>query len=176
MDMLKFYIDGKWVAPVIPATIDVINPATEEVCATISAGSAEDANRAVMAARKAFASFSQTTKAERLALLKRILEVYDSRLDEMAEAISNEMGAPLIMAKSGKPEALAISKAVMRFCGKYTPVLSSPTLMYSPPLFGGWLCHVKPSAPRLWLRLVARVVQQDRTTDAPSSAFQQCHK
>ena len=102
MDMLKFYIDGKWVAPVIPATIDVINPATEEVCATISAGSAEDANRAVLAARKAFASFSQTTKAGRLALLKRILEVYESRLDDMAEAISNEMGAPLIMAKDSQ--------------------------------------------------------------------------
>ena len=102
MDPLKFYIDGQWVNPSTTKTIDVINPATEEVCQTIAAGGPEDVNRAVAAARRAFASFSQTSKAERVALLKRILEIYNSRLNEMAAAISDEMGAPLIMAKDSQ--------------------------------------------------------------------------
>jgi aldehyde dehydrogenase (NAD+) len=102
MDPLKFYIDGQWVKPSGTARIDVINPATEEVCQTIAAGNAEDVDRAVKAARRAFVTFSQTTKAERVTLLKRVLEVYLSRLDEMAEAISSEMGAPIIMAKDSQ--------------------------------------------------------------------------
>src|SRR4051812_43861623 len=68
---LKFYIDGAWVDPVKPATIDVINPATEEAYTKISAGSAADVDNAVMAARAAFESFSRTAKAERVALLKK---------------------------------------------------------------------------------------------------------
>jgi aldehyde dehydrogenase (NAD+) len=102
MDPLKFYIDGEWVEPAGEGRIDVINPASEEVCQTIAAGGAEDVDRAVAAARRAFVLFSQTTKAERLALLRRILEVYNKCLDEMAAAISDEMGAPLIMAKDSQ--------------------------------------------------------------------------
>jgi aldehyde dehydrogenase (NAD+) len=102
MDPLKFYIDGNWVQPAGGRRIDVINPATEEVCQTIAAGGAEDVNRAVAAARRAFAAYSHTSKAERLLLLGRILEIYNERLDEMAAAISDEMGAPLIMAKDSQ--------------------------------------------------------------------------
>jgi aldehyde dehydrogenase (NAD+) len=102
MDPLKFYIDGQWVNPASSKTIDVINPATEEVCQTVAAGNAEDVDRAVAAAKRAFVTFSQSSKAERVALLKRILEVYNSRLDAMAVAISDEMGAPLIMAKDSQ--------------------------------------------------------------------------
>jgi aldehyde dehydrogenase (NAD+) len=102
MDPLKFYVDGKWIEPVGKARIDVINPANEEVCQTIAVGGAEDVNRAVAAARRAFAAFSQTAKAERVALLRRILEIYNERLDAMAVAISDEMGAPLIMAKDSQ--------------------------------------------------------------------------
>lgn len=102
MNPLKFYIDRKWVDPAGKGRIDVINPATEEVCQTIAAGGAEDVNRAVDAAKRAFASWSFSTKAERLALLNRILEVYNERLDEMAAAISDEMGAPLVMAKDSQ--------------------------------------------------------------------------
>ena len=102
MDPLKFYIDGNWVEPAGSGRIAVINPSTEEVCQTIAAGGAEDVNRAVAAARMAFASYSQTTKAERLVLLRRILAIYNERLDEMAAAISDEMGAPLIMAKDSQ--------------------------------------------------------------------------
>jgi aldehyde dehydrogenase (NAD+) len=102
MDPLKFYIDGKWIAPSGNKTIAVINPATEDVCQTVAAGNAEDVDKAVAAARKAFATYSLTSKQERLTLLRRILEVYNSRLDEMAEAISAEMGAPLVMAKDSQ--------------------------------------------------------------------------
>jgi aldehyde dehydrogenase (NAD+) len=95
---LKFYIDGAWVDPLVPATLDVINPATEEPIAKISMGTAKDVDRAVKAARKAFATFSQTSKEERVALLERILEVHKSRYDDVAKAISAEMGAPITLA------------------------------------------------------------------------------
>ncbi len=102
---LKFYIDGAWVDPVTPKTLDVINPATEEAFATISVGSAADVDRAVAAARAAFPAFSQTTKAERVALLRRILAVYDQRIDDIAKAVSDEMGAPIGMAKDSQAGA-----------------------------------------------------------------------
>ena len=95
---LKVYINGAWVDPVVPKTIDVINPATEEAFASISVGSAADVDRAVAAARAAFPAFSQTSKEERLKLLRRILEVYKARINDIAEAVSNEMGAPLGLA------------------------------------------------------------------------------
>ena len=95
---LKFYIDGAWVDPLVPATLDVINPATEEPIAKISMGTAKDVDRAVKAARKACASFSQTSKEERIALLERILEAYKARYDDVAKAISSEMGAPITLA------------------------------------------------------------------------------
>ena len=94
----KFYIDGAWVDPVEPRTLDVINPATEEAVATISLGSAKDVDRAVKAARAAFPAFSRTTKADRIALLQRIIEAYKARYDDIAKAISLEMGAPAWLA------------------------------------------------------------------------------
>ncbi len=94
----NFYIDGQWVAPVQPKYIDVINPATETAFAEVALGSAADVDRAVVAARQAFDSYSQTPVKERLALLARIAEVYESRYDEMAQTISQEMGAPITMA------------------------------------------------------------------------------
>ncbi|HXJ83082.1 MAG TPA: aldehyde dehydrogenase family protein [Candidatus Methylomirabilis sp.] len=95
---LKFYIDGAWVDPVEPRTLDVINPATEEPVARISLGSAADVDRAVKAARAAFPAYSHTPKAERLALLQRIVEAYKARYDDIARAISLEMGAPASLA------------------------------------------------------------------------------
>lgn len=96
----KFYIDGAWVDPVAPKLFDVINPATEEVAGQISMGSAADIDRAVKAARAAFPSFSRTSKQERLALLERIIAVFERRFDEMAEIITAEMGSPLWFAKT----------------------------------------------------------------------------
>jgi aldehyde dehydrogenase (NAD+) len=97
-DHLKFYIDGQWVDPIGTATLDVINPATEESIGRIAMGNAEDVNRAVAAARRAFESFSRTSKSERIALLERVIEVYKKRIPDLAAAISDEMGAPLKLA------------------------------------------------------------------------------
>ncbi len=91
----KFYIDGQWVDPVTPKSRPVINPATEAAMYEIALGSAADVDKAVSAARRAFDTFSQTTREERIALLTRIIEVYKTRAKELGAAISDEMGAPL---------------------------------------------------------------------------------
>lgn len=102
---LKFYIDGAWIDPVKPATIDVINPATEEAYTRIAAGSAADVDRAVAAARAAFPTFSQTSKADRLQLLGRIIAAYKARMKDIAQAVSDEMGAPIGMALNAQAAA-----------------------------------------------------------------------
>ena len=101
-DHLNFYIDGAWVPPAKPATRDVINPATEQSIGRISMGSAEDVDRAVKAARKAFATFSRTTPAERIALLENIVRVYKTKQEELAQTISTEMGAPIWLSKAAQ--------------------------------------------------------------------------
>ncbi len=93
-DYRKFYIDGAWVDPAAAKTLDVINPATEAVCGTISMGSAADVDRAVAAAKKAFAGFSQTSRADRIELLQNIMAEYQKRYADIAAAITEEMGAP----------------------------------------------------------------------------------
>ncbi len=95
----KFYIDGVWVDPASDRSLDVINPATEEVVSTISLGSSVDVDKAVEAARRAFETFSKTSRDERIALLGKIVEAYKARLDQMATVISAEMGAPAWLAK-----------------------------------------------------------------------------
>jgi len=99
---LQFYIDGHWVDPATPRTLEVINPATEAVAGHISLGSAADVDRAVRAARAAFASYSQTSVAERIALLERILAEYQKRDADMAAAITEEMGAPALLARKAQ--------------------------------------------------------------------------
>lgn len=93
-DYLKFYIDGQWVDPVELKTADVINPATEEISGRIAMGSAADVERAVQAARRAFPAWSQTTREERLDILRAIQSGYAKRQQELGEAITEEMGAP----------------------------------------------------------------------------------
>lgn len=102
LEKLKFYIDGKWVDPVTPRTLEVIDPAHEEPFARISMGSAADVDKAVAAARRAFETFSRTSKAERLALMQKIVEVYQKRYGEFVETISREMGAPLGLSKAAQ--------------------------------------------------------------------------
>ncbi len=99
---LKFFIDGAWVDPVEPALLDVIDPSTEEAFTTISIGSRADVDRAVAAAKRAFATFSVTDQAERLALLERILAAYNERFEDIAQAVSREMGAPLSFARESQ--------------------------------------------------------------------------
>ena len=91
----KFYIDGEWVDPIKKNDFDVINPCNEDPCAVISLGSTEDTNRAVKAAKTAFETWKETSKKERIKLLEKLLTIYKKRFNEMAEAISLEMGAPM---------------------------------------------------------------------------------
>jgi aldehyde dehydrogenase (NAD+) len=97
-EYLKFYIGGQWVDPAELKTLDVINPATEQVSGKIALGSAADVDRAVKAARKAFATWSLTSREERLAVLQRILEQYQKRAGDLGAAITEEMGAPKALA------------------------------------------------------------------------------
>jgi aldehyde dehydrogenase (NAD+) len=99
---LKFYINGEWVDPVKPATLDVINPTTEEPFARISMGSEADVNNAVAAAKAAFDSFSRTTVAERVELFGAILGEYDKRKGDIAQVISTEMGAPIWLSNAAQ--------------------------------------------------------------------------
>jgi aldehyde dehydrogenase (NAD+) len=101
-DNRQFYIDGAWVDPVEAKELKVVNPATEEVSGVISMGGAKDVDRAVAAARRAFDSYSRTSPAERLALMERILAAYKAHYDEIAQAISIEMGAPITLSKGSQ--------------------------------------------------------------------------
>jgi len=99
---MQFYIDGEWVDPKIPQPFEVIDPSTEEAYAKISLGSKADLDLAVAAARRAFVGFSQTSKAERIELLQRILKAYQARYKDLAAAISKEMGAPTQLAMNAQ--------------------------------------------------------------------------
>jgi aldehyde dehydrogenase (NAD+) len=135
-DCKKFYIDGKWIDPVEARDFAVINPANEEPVATISLGSSTDVDRAVAAAERAFESYSQTSLQERLDLLRRIIEVYQSRMEEMAAAISQEMGAPSSLSRKAQAPAglahlLEIVKVLEHF--KFEELKGS-TLMRKEPI------------------------------------------
>jgi aldehyde dehydrogenase (NAD+) len=93
-ECLKFYIDGQWVDPIEKKTANPINPATEEVSGTIALGGAADVDRAVKAARKAFATWSQTSREDRLKVLERIMVEFQKRTADLAAAVTEEMGAP----------------------------------------------------------------------------------
>ncbi len=86
----EFYIDGEWVKPAESKECDVINPATEEVCAVISLGSEADVDHAVATAKKAFSSYSQTKLEERVALIENLLEIMGRRNEDMAQAVSTD--------------------------------------------------------------------------------------
>jgi aldehyde dehydrogenase (NAD+) len=93
-DYLKFYIDGQWVEPVELKTLDVDNPTTEKVSGKIALGSAADVDKAVAAARRAFATWSVSTREERLDVLQQIAAEYGKRSGDLADAVHEEMGAP----------------------------------------------------------------------------------
>jgi len=117
---LKHYIDGAWVESEGGKRHAVIDPATEQPCTEITLGSAADVDKAVAAARRAFESYSQTTVAERAALLGRIIEEYKARIPDLAAAISQEMGAPIgfataAQAPTGLGHFLSTLKALNEF-------------------------------------------------------------
>jgi len=101
-NLQKFYIDGAWVSPASSTTFDVINPATEEAIATIAMGNATDVDHAVAAANKAFDSWSETTAETRAVLMDKLIEIYKRRYEEIAQAMSSEMGAPISFSREGQ--------------------------------------------------------------------------
>ena len=101
-ESLTFYIDGQWVDPIEPRAIDVINPATDKAIGRVSLGSRADVDRAVKAARLAFATYSRISKAARIALLEKVIACYQERLDDLAKTISSEMGAPMSLATTAQ--------------------------------------------------------------------------
>jgi aldehyde dehydrogenase (NAD+) len=171
MDHLKFYIDGEWVDPVTPATIDVINPATEKAFTQVSAGSAADVDLAVAAARRAFVDYSQWSVAQRLELLQEIRRGYKKYFDDIAQAISSEMGAPIDLArgsqaKLGAGHIKSAIKALLNFqfeavedgmilrhepigvCGLITPwnwPMNQVAVKVIPALAAGCTMVLKPS-------------------------------
>ena len=101
-NLLKFYVNGAWVAPLGQGRLGVENPATEEIVAEVALGSAADADRAVAAARAAFDGFSRWSAEDRIALLERILAEYNARYEDMAQAMMTEMGAPVTWAREAQ--------------------------------------------------------------------------
>src|SRR6266550_1121507 len=109
----SFYINGEWVEPIRSTPFELINPATELPFATVSLGSAEDVDKAVSAARRAFVSFSVTSKKERIDLLQRIVEKFQTREAEIMSVISLEMGAPKSLKMQTGAALVAIKQAIV---------------------------------------------------------------
>jgi aldehyde dehydrogenase (NAD+) len=135
-DYRNFYIDGKWVKPAAQNDFPVINPATEEVVAVISLGTAVDIDRAVAAARRAFTAYSETTVEERVALLRRISEIYRAKADEISQAITREMGTPITLSRKAQvPSGLAHLKEAERVLGQFKfEEIHGSTLMRKEPI------------------------------------------
>ncbi len=131
----QFYINGEWVDPISTDTIDVVNPATEQAFETIAAGNHDDVDAAVAAAKAAFGSFSQTTKDERIALLEKIIEVYKTRMGDIAGAVTAEMGAPsglanAAQAPSGLGHFMSTLKALKDF--EFEDAMGTTTVVKEP--------------------------------------------
>jgi aldehyde dehydrogenase (NAD+) len=170
-EYLKFYIDGKWVAPIELNTVEVISPATEQVSGKIALGSRGDVDKAVAAARKAFTAWSRTSREERLEVLGRILSEYQKRVGDLGAAVMEEMGAPKALAngfhvalgsghlstaievlKSFQFEeqrgATMIVKEPIGVCGMITPwnwPINQVTVKVFPALATGCTVVLKPS-------------------------------
>jgi aldehyde dehydrogenase (NAD+) len=124
----QFYIDGQWVAPSSDAAIAVINPATEAVIGSIAGGTAGDVDRAVTAARKAFATFSISSVEERRALLQRIVELMESRSEELAHAMTTEMGTAISFARASQvPFGIAHMRAALEVLADYDFIVRKGT-------------------------------------------------
>ncbi|EDM72066.1 putative aldehyde dehydrogenase protein [Roseobacter sp. AzwK-3b] len=172
LNLTKFYIDGKWVAPQSSVTLPVLNPATEAQIGTVSMGNAQDVDRAVAAAKAGFVDFSTTSKADRLDLLHRLKSATERRFEDLAQAMRMEMGAPITMARSAQADAaighlqgfidaleqlderqvLANGDVLLRepigVCGLITPwnwPMNQIALKVIPALATGSTCVLKPS-------------------------------
>jgi aldehyde dehydrogenase (NAD+) len=135
-DCRQFYINGKWVNPAKAHELIAINPATEEPIATLSLGSAADIDKAVAAAKNALGLYADTAVDDRVALLRRIIEIYKSRSEEMAQAISLEMGAPISLSRAAQvPAGLAHLSEIVKVLGRFKfEELVGSTMMRKEPI------------------------------------------
>jgi aldehyde dehydrogenase (NAD+) len=167
-----FYIDGAWIAPASAHDFEVIDPATEEPCATISLGAKAEVDKAVVAARRAFPEWAATPLEKRIALLEKLDAIMQRRLGELAEAISLEMGAPIDLATNDQApcgpwhmkgfleaardfqweEPFSKGQVIVRepigVCGLITPwnwPINQIALKVIPALLTGCTCVLKPS-------------------------------
>ncbi|MEM7120226.1 MAG: aldehyde dehydrogenase family protein [Pseudomonadota bacterium] len=137
-DFRKFYVNGAWVDPVGGAgALDVINPATEESVGQISLGSDKDVDQAVAAARAAFETFSQSTLEERTGLLERIVDIYKRRFDDVAKAITAEMGAPHSVSQEAQtPSGVGHFEQTLATLRSYAfeEAVNNATVVYKEPI------------------------------------------
>jgi len=135
-DCRQFYINGEWVHATDAHDSPVINPATEETVAVISLGTRRDVDKAVAAANRAFESYSQTTVKQRIELLRRVIDVYESKAKLMAQTISEEMGAPITLARTAQvPSGLSHLSVVADLLKHFEfETLQGSTLMRKEPI------------------------------------------
>ena len=135
-DCRQFYINGEWVHATDGHDFPVVNPATEEPVAVISLGTHRDVDKAIAAANRAFESYSQTTVKQRIELLRRVIEVYESKAKLMAQTISEEMGAPITLARSAQvPSGLSHLSVVADLLKHFEfETLQGSTLMRKEPI------------------------------------------
>lgn len=172
MDLTKHYVNGEWVTPISTNEFRILNPATEAQIGTIILGNEADVDRAVAAANTAFADFSKTSKSDRLDLLHALMAATKARFDDLAAAMSDEMGAPMTMSRDAQADAaighlqgfidalsaqdtretLANGDIMIRepigVCGLITPwnwPMNQVTLKVIPALATGCTCVLKPS-------------------------------
>jgi aldehyde dehydrogenase (NAD+) len=172
LDKRKFYINGQWLSPAAAHDFEVLNPATEKPIAIISIGSAADIDRAVIAAKAALESYSNTSVEQRVALLEKLLAIYKRRYAEMASTISLEMGAPITMSREQQadvgvghlqafidalkrlhlreelPNGDVLLREPIGVCGLITPwnwPINQIALKVIPALATGCTCILKPS-------------------------------
>ncbi|MDD4867422.1 MAG: aldehyde dehydrogenase family protein, partial [Mycobacterium sp.] len=132
----KFYIDGAWVDPFGTRTLDVINPATEQPITTIALGGEKDVERAVAAARRAFESYSQSSREERIDLLERIVDAYERRREELVSAVSQEMGSPVGLSRAAQvPSGVGHFRATLEALRNFVfeeAIGTTTTVVYEP--------------------------------------------
>ncbi|GAB2445562.1 aldehyde dehydrogenase family protein [Streptomyces incanus] len=95
----ELYIDGAWRTPLEGSVLELTDPATGALTGRVALGGEADVDRAVAAAERAFVSFSRTTVQQRIELLERILVEFDRRAEDLAQAVTAELGAPLALAR-----------------------------------------------------------------------------
>ncbi|MXW92681.1 MAG: aldehyde dehydrogenase family protein [Rhodospirillaceae bacterium] len=186
-DLSAFLVGGEWVTPSSKTEFPVLNPATEQRIGTIVLGNETDVDRAVAAAVKAFRTYSLTTKAERLALLYRLMDETTARLEDLAQAMTAEMGAPITMAREAQadgavghlsafiealerqderetlPNGEVLVREPIGVCGLITPwnwPIYQIALKVIPALAAGCTCVLKPSEHTpLSAVLYAKIIQ-----------------